>query len=236
MHFDTQQGGKYFKLHPLRTSGSLRSVVCATHRLKQRFEVSLQRMGQTFGGQVFQNPAVMGNARDRNWYAVYTVPQHEKSALKQLDIREIESFLPTYETVRVWKIRQRMKLILPLFPTYLFVHINSRERAKVLQSPGVLQIVGNRGCAYIPDSEVEFLRSGFCRQRIEPYRDLVIGEKVRIKGGVMQGLQGTLVRKSNSMRFVLTIELINQHAAIQVDAEDLEPIVALPQDIFCAKH
>src|ERR1017187_5910746 len=174
-----------------------------------------------------QNPAIMGAARDRNWYAVYTVPQHEKSALKQLDIREIESFLPTYETVRVWKNRQRMKLILPLFPTYLFVHINSRERAKVLQSPGVLQIVSNsRECVPLPNSEVEFLRSDFCRQRIEPYRDLAIGEKVRIKSGVMQGLQGTLVRKSNSLRFVLTLELINQHAAIQVDAEDLEPIVA----------
>jgi transcription antitermination factor NusG len=119
-----------------------------------------------------------------------------------------------------------MKLILPLFPTYLFVHINSRERAKVLQSPGVLQIVGNsRECVPLPDSEVEFLRSDFCRQQIEPYRDLVIGEKVRIKSGVMQGLHGTLVRRSNSMRFVLTLELINQHAAIQVDAEDLEPIV-----------
>ena len=200
------------------------------------FGLVLQMIGQTFDGQISQNLAIMGAARDRNWHAVYTVPQHEKSVVKQLDLREVESFLPVYETVRVWKNRQRMKLILPLFPTYLFVHINSRERAKVLQSPGVLQIVGNRGCAYIPDSEVEFLRSGFCRQRIEPYRDLVIGEKVRIKGGVMQGLQGTLVRKSNSMRFVLTIELINQHAAIQVDAEDLEPIVALPQDIFCAKH
>ena len=189
--------------------------------------MSLQTIGQTFGGQVSQNPAIMGAARDRNWYAVYTVPQHEKSALKQLDMREIESFLPTYETVRVWKNRQRMKLILPLFPTYLFVHINSRERAKVLQSPGVLQIVGNsRESVPLPDSEVEFLRSDFCRQRIEPYRDLVIGEKVRIKSGVMQGLQGTLVRKSNSMRFVLTLELINQHAAIQVAAEDLEPIVA----------
>jgi hypothetical protein len=42
----------------------------------------------------------------------------------------------------------------------------------------------------------------------------------------MQGLQGTVVMKSNSMRFVLTLELINQHAAIQVGAEDLEPIVA----------
>jgi len=40
-----------------------------------------------------------------------------------------ESFLANYETVRVSKTRQRMKLILPLFPTYLLVYINSRERA-----------------------------------------------------------------------------------------------------------
>jgi transcription antitermination factor NusG len=197
------------------------------HQLTHGLQMSLQTISQTFGDQVSLNSTITGSARDRNWYAVYTVPQHEKSALKQLDIREIESFLPTYETVRVWKNRQRMKLILPLFPTYLFVHINSRERAKVLQSPGVLQIVGNsRECVPLPDSEVEFLRSDFCRQRIEPYRDLVIGEKVRIKSGVMQGLQGTLVRKSNSMRFVLTLELINQHAAIEVNAEDLELMVA----------
>jgi len=188
--------------------------------------MSLQATGQTYGETVSQNPVIMDAARDRNWYAVYTVPQHEKSALKQLQIREIESFLPTYETVRVWKNRQRMKLILPLFPTYLFVHINSRERAKVFQSPGVLQIVGNsRECVPLPDSEVEFLRSDHCRQRIEPYHGLVIGEKVRITSGVMEGLQGTLARKSNSMQFVLTIELINQHAAIHVGAEDLEPIV-----------
>ena len=172
------------------------------------------------------NPEITGAASDRNWYAIYTIPQNEKSVVKHLDMREVESFLPTYETVRVWKNRQRMKVILPLFPTYLFVHINSKERTKVLQAPGVLQIVGNsREYVPLPDSEVEFLRSDFCRQRIEPYRELVIGERVRIKSGVMQGVHGTLVRKSSSMRFVLTLELINQHAAIQVDAEDLEPIV-----------
>ena len=41
----------------------------------------------------------------------------------------------------------------------------------------------------------------------------------------MQGVEGTHVRRGSSMRFVLTIELINQHAAIQVDAADLEPII-----------
>ena len=176
--------------------------------------------------QVPLEPTILRSARDRNWYAVYTFPQHEKSALKQLELREIESFLPVYETVRTWKNRQRMKLLLPLFPSYLFVHINSSERTNVLQSPGVLQIVGSsRGGVPLPDTEVNFLRTAFCKQRIEPYHELVIGEKVCIKSGVMQGLQGTLVRKNNNMRFVLTIEMINQHAAIQVDPEDLEPIV-----------
>lgn len=194
-------------------------------RLNQRLHMSERAEGRTFGGQGSHIPAIGDGPCDRNWYAVYTVPQHEKSARKQLDVREIESFLPTYETVRIWKNRQRTKLILPLFPTYLFVRINSGERGKVLQSPGVLQIVGNsRESVPLPDAEVEFLRSDYCRQRIEPYRDLVIGKKVRIRSGVMQGLHGTLVRKGDNMRFVLTIELINQHASVEVDAPDLEPI------------
>jgi len=188
--------------------------------------VSLKTKDCGLDGQTPLNSSFTVPVIDRNWYAVLTVPQHEKSVVKHLEVREIESFLPTYETIRVWKNRQRMKVVLPLFPTYLFVHINYRERVRVLQSPGVLQIVG-KGREPVPllDAEVEFLRSGCRRERIEPYRDLVIGQKVRIKSGVMGGVQGTLVKKNNSMKFILTLDLINQHAAIQVDAEDLEPVL-----------
>jgi transcription antitermination factor NusG len=120
-----------------------------------------------------------------------------------------------------------MTISLPLFPTYLFVRIGRTERGKVLECPGVIQIVGTqREPLPVPDSEVELLRSGLCRQGAEPYRDLVVGEKVRIKSGVMQGVQGTLIRKNSTLRFVLTIELINQHAAIEVNADDIEPAVA----------
>jgi len=116
---------------------------------------------------------------------------------------------------------------MPLFPTYLFVHINRQERTRVLDSPGVLQIVGSGNePVQVLNSEVEFLRSGFCRQRMEPYRDLVVGERVRIRSGLMQGVEGTLVRRGGGMRFVMTVQLINQNAAIQVGAEELERIVA----------
>jgi transcription antitermination factor NusG len=164
---------------------------------------------------------------ERKWYAVLTLPKHEKSVVRHLEVRNVESFLPMYEEVRLWKNRQRMKVTLPLFPSYLFVRVCDRERVKALQSPGVLQIVGNRREPLpLPDAEIEFLRSGLRGKRIQPFRELLLGQKVRIRSGVMQGVQGTLVRKSNALRFVLTLELINQHAAIEVDAEDLEPLAA----------
>ena len=58
------------------------------------------------------------------WFAVVTAPQHEKAAFRHLDFGGIETFLPTYESTRVWKNRQKVKLQLPLFPTYLFVRID----------------------------------------------------------------------------------------------------------------
>jgi transcription antitermination factor NusG len=186
--------------------------------------VQFQTEARVFPAGAFFSRSIDELAAERNWFAAFTRPQNEKSVLKHLDLRRVESFLPTYETVRVWKNRQRMKITLPLFPTYLFVRINRGERRKVLECPGVLHIVGgHREPLPVPDSEVEFLRAGMCRRKFEPFRDLVIGDRVRIRSGMMQGLRGTLIRKSGSLRFVLTIEMINQHAAIEVDAEDIEP-------------
>ncbi len=144
-----------------------------------------------------------------------------------LDVRLIESFLPTFETLRVWKNRQRVKVQTPLFPSYLFVRIHQHQRGMVLGAPGVLHIVGNsRGPLAIPDREIDFLRSDFCKKHIEPYHDLVVGSKVRIRSGPMEGLLGTLVQKKKSLRFILTIAMINQNAAVEVLADELEAVPA----------
>jgi transcription antitermination factor NusG len=165
-------------------------------------------------------------ADERKWFALFTIPQNERSVVKHLDLRQIESFLPTCESTHVWRNRQRVKVVKPLFPTYVFARVESRERWAALRAPGVLRIVGNgRGPIAIQNSEIEFLRSDLYRLRLEPYRELVIGQRVRIKSGAMQGVQGVLVRKKNCLRFVLTLELINQHAAVEVAAEELEPVL-----------
>jgi transcription antitermination factor NusG len=191
-----------------------------------RHTMTLQSEDCRPGAERGLTPVLGGTTNERRWYAVFTLPQNEKSAAKQLALRGVEAFLPTYETVRVWKNRQRVRTVLPLFPTYLFVRIDCRQRGRVLESPGVLHIVGNsREQVSVPDAEIELLRSGVCGRNMEPYRELVVGKKVRIKSGSMEGVEGVLVRKGNGLRFVLALEMINQFAAIEVDAEDLEPVV-----------
>ena len=162
----------------------------------------------------------------RRWFAVITTPQHEKAAFRHLDFGGIETFLPTYESSRVWKNRQKVKVELPLFPTYLFVRIDREERTRVLRTPGVRQLVGNsREPLSVADREIEFLRSSILEKKAEPYAELIEGQRVRIKSGPMQGVEGWLVRKSNGWRFVLTVQLIHHQVAVEVDASTLEPIV-----------
>ena len=133
---------------------------------------------------------------ERRWFAVFTFPQNEKSAMRQLELREVETFLPTYETMKVWKNRQRVKTVVPLFPTYLFVNIEKSERTKVLQSPGVIRIVGNtRQDASIAASEIELLRSSVKERSVEPYRELVLGKTVRIKRGHWKALKASWSEK-----------------------------------------
>ena len=162
----------------------------------------------------------------RRWFAVVTTPQHEKAAFRHLDFGGIETFLPTYESSRVWKNRQKVKVELPLFPTYLFVRIDQGERARVLRTPGVRQLVGNsREPLSLPDREIEFLRTSLLEQKAEPYAGLSKASGSASRAAPMRGVEGWLVRKCSEWRFVLTVQLIHHHVAVEVDASTLEPIV-----------
>jgi transcription antitermination factor NusG len=161
--------------------------------------------------------------RPIHWYAVYTSPRHEKKVREHLGLRRVECFLPLFRSIHRWKNGCKVQVELPLFPTYLFVNIPRSERVRVLDVPGVLSFVGPRSePAPLSDFEIETLRSGLHLQKFEPYRGLAIGQKVRISAGALLGLEGVLVRNANSLRVVLTVNLIQQSVAVELDADAVE--------------
>ncbi len=160
------------------------------------------------------------------WYAAYTRANHEKTVAEQLVVREMEHFLPLYDSVRRWKDR-RVKLQLPLFPGYVFVRLALRDRLGVQQIPGVARLVGFNGRpASLPNEEIEALRSALGRGvSAEPHPFLTSGRRVRIEAGPLEGREGILVRRKGAFRVVLSIDLIQRSIMVDVDLADVEPIV-----------
>jgi transcription antitermination factor NusG len=159
------------------------------------------------------------------WFAVYTTSRHEKRVAWHLQQRGIEHCLPLYRTQHRWKDGRQAMLELPLFPGYVFVRIGAEQRVGVLGIPGIVSIVGTSAHpAPLPDFEVEALRKGLDPMRAEPHPFISAGERVRIKTGALAGIEGIVVRKKSRYRVVLTLHLLMQSIAIEVEAEDVAPV------------
>jgi transcription antitermination factor NusG len=159
------------------------------------------------------------------WYAAYTRANHEQRVADQFVGRGMENFLPQYESLRKWKDR-RVRLKMPLFPGYVFVHLSLQNKSKVLQVPGVVCLVGFGGRPVaVPEEEFARIR-GFSSQglRAEPHPYLNVGRRVRVTNGPLQGLEGVLLRRKNKTRFVLSFELIMRSVAVEIDEIDLVPV------------
>ena len=156
------------------------------------------------------------------WYAAYTVARHEKTVAEHLRQREVECFLPLYETVHRWR-NGRHRVQLPLFPSYVFVRMEMRNKLRVLQVPGLVQLVTFQVCpAALPDPEVETLRSALAAGVLaQPYRYLNVGSKVEICCGPLQGMRGILLRHQGQFRVVISVERIMRSIVVEVDASDV---------------
>ena len=160
---------------------------------------------------------------NHNWYAVCTRHQHEKTAARVLECKDFEVFLPVYKVRRRWQDRFK-EISLPLFPGYLFVKEGLDRWLRILNTPGVCNILTSGGRpAAIPQSEIEGIqRIVESTLRVEPHPFLKSGDWVRVKYGPMTGVEGILVRKKNIARLILSVEMLGKSVAVEVDAIDVE--------------
>jgi transcription antitermination factor NusG len=165
------------------------------------------------------------------WFAIYTKSHHEKSVASQLSHKCIDNYLPLYRAEHTWTHRRRVTLDLPLFPNYLFVHILQSERSRVLSTDGVVMFV-DRGDIIAPvhDAEIERLRAELHLRTSEPHSNIAIGRKGRIVAGPLAGMEGTVLRHKGNLRLILTVPLINQLVAVEVNADEVKTCVEGPID------
>ena len=157
------------------------------------------------------------------WYALYTRHHHEKTVEQHLMARGFEAFLPLYRAAHRWKDRVK-DVDLPLFPCYVFVHGGLERHSDLVSAPGVHMLVSFAGePAPIPLEEIEALRTAVkSGSRVEPYPFLKCGDWVRVKEGPLAGISGILIRKKRGWRLVLSVDLLERSAAVEVDSWAVE--------------
>ena len=159
------------------------------------------------------------------WYAVHTRSRHEKQVSTQLEIRGVDTFLPLVKQVRHWSDRRKV-VELPLFPGYSFVRVGSspEDQVRVLKIDGVVAFVGIRGRGIpIPEKQIEDIRQ-LLMQNVpcvnHPF--LRVGQRVRIRGGALDGVTGILIDKQGDHRLVISVEPIERSFSIRLEGYDVE--------------
>jgi transcription antitermination factor NusG len=175
----------------------------------------------------FPQPAPLAEAGVENWYGLQTRPRHEKIVAQRLDERGVTTFLPLVTEMHRWSDRKK-SVQMPLFSCYVFAKfVPSRsDRLRVLRIEGVFGLVGARGeGAPIPDEQIDAVRNvveGQLPWSCHPF--LKIGQRVRIRSGALDGLEGLLVSRNGDRTLVISVDAIQRSLAVRVEGYEVEPV------------
>ena len=173
-------------------------------------------------------PITPSVSEESRWYAIRTRSRHEKVVAHQLETQGIDVFLPLVTQMRKWSDR-RKQIETALFPGYTFVRIaySSRDRLRVLQTHGVANFVGASGTVGtpIPDDQIDSIRTLITNNvPFKEYPFLRVGQRIRIRGGSLDGIEGMLVALNGTRTLVISVEPIQRSLCVQVDGYNIEVI------------
>ena len=174
----------------------------------------------------FPIPVQVPPVEPRNWYALLTQARHEKMVAHRLRERGISAFLPLVTEVRHWRHRKR-KVELPLFSCYVFAKLlpTNEDRLRALRVDGVFSLVGPRGIGTpIPDEQIDAVQKlveGDLPWGSHPF--LKIGQRVRIRSGALDGVEGILVSRSGESSLIVSIDVIQRSLSVRIEGYDVEP-------------
>ena len=159
------------------------------------------------------------------WYAIHTRSRHEKVVRDQFLAKGITHLLPLHRKRSVWKDRIKMVEV-PLFTGYIFGQFALQDKLQVLQTVGVVRMVGLNGIPEpVPEDQIEVIRR-LVEQQLpySPHPYLKEGMRVRIKRGPLSGAEGILLERRRNYRFIISVDLIQKSVAVDIDSVDVEAL------------
>jgi len=157
---------------------------------------------------------------NKQWYVLYTKARNEKKTASMLQKFGIEVYCPIVKEVRQWSDRKKT-IEVPLFSSYLFVHLAPNERELVYAAPGVVRYLFwlNRP-AIVKGQEIETLKRWLSGEVLAAkVQNLQAGDSLCIHKGPFKGKEG-VVQRTNANR----VELVLKELGVKVSITTREAV------------
>jgi transcription antitermination factor NusG len=156
--------------------------------------------------------------KQKKWYALYTKPRWEKKIDAQLKKKGVVCWCPLQKIEKQWTDRKKL-IEEPLFRSYVFVHIDDSETAKVKMTDGVLNFVFYLGKpAVIRDEEIDMIQKylGEKEATLQLISDEGFREdtKIRINYGVFMDREG-VVTFSDKKKVYVRLQSLGQVMVVE---------------------
>lgn len=160
-------------------------------------------------------------------YVMTTKAKFEKKVNEGLNKVNIVNYLPLQKRLSVWLDRKKW-VETPLFPSYIFVKIDERNRNNVFHVPGIIKYITQCGkVSILKEEEIERIQricTYFGEVEIEK-RKISVGEEVEIISGHFSGMKGFVVSSKGKCRCCISIPGIDSYASIEIDQEEIQKVI-----------
>ncbi len=160
---------------------------------------------------------------DRRWWALYTRVHQEKAIARHLRGLGVPYYLPLVEKANVWRGRRFVSRV-PVFAGYVFLFGNQEERVASLTTNRVSRVLAVDDLGQLTEDlrQLERLIASGAPLTIE--RRLSPGDRVRVRSGLLAGLEGTVLKRHGWTRLLVAVNLLQQGASVDIDDCLLEPV------------
>ncbi len=163
----------------------------------------------------------------KKWFALYTKPRWEKKVSNVLDAKGVESWCPLKRTEKQWSDRKKI-VEEPLFASYVFVHIDDKEKPAVLMTNGIVNFVYHIGKpAVIRDKEIEIIKRFLLEKdasiSVQSLQSLDQNTRIKVDHGIFMDTTGIVVKGGKKKVFV-KLESLDQVMIVEFPVEHLSPL------------
>lgn len=162
--------------------------------------------------------------REGRWWCLHTKPRQEKATARHLRSSAVTYYLP--QVVKEDRTPQGRKIrsVVPLFTSYLFLHGDDHDRVEALKSNrlvNVLEVVDQDTLWHDLHQIHQVLSSGLT---VVPEPVMPVGARVRIKTGPLEGIEGTVIRRGKRNQFVAVVHFLGRGATVDLQDWQVERV------------